>query len=455
MSSWKLTQVLRDEIYKYARLPQTGVSLRQMVQFGPRPSAGSLFHANLFTVEELPIRLSHRVKELEELPFGLNNDPSIQLVRDWYAQSFDELTSLRKPIIDSELQKILFNGQHDNESNITPTHESNRPYVFEDDGIIINRKRLHHSSQPVNNLDHFSPQKKKSYFVSTPKDITYPNEVHAYNKLVTEALMKIKKRHDATVSTIARGVQNWKRSNNHAYLDNSINQFLDRFYMSRIGIRMLIGQTIAINQQFTGRLNNDDYVGIICLNTNVMEVAQDAIDAARFACEEHYNIMEAPKVILYSPSDLHFMYVPGHLVHMLFETLKNSLRATIEHQMKLNPSINIEDIEYPPVKVIVAEGEEDITIKVSDEGGGVARSAMPLIWTYFYTSADKMEEVQDDQRLGGVSKPPFMGLGVGLPHSRLYARYFSGDLKMISMEGYGTDVYLHLNRLSSSSEPLQ
>ena len=36
-----------------------------------------------------------------------------------------------------------------------------------------------------------------------------------------------------------------------------------------------------------------------------------------------------------------------------------------------------------------------------------------------------------------------------------YARYFGGDLKLISMEGYGTDVYIHLNRLSSSREPLQ
>lgn len=36
-----------------------------------------------------------------------------------------------------------------------------------------------------------------------------------------------------------------------------------------------------------------------------------------------------------------------------------------------------------------------------------------------------------------------------------YARYFGGDLRLISMEGYGTDVYIHLNRLSSSREPLQ
>ncbi|KAG1364880.1 hypothetical protein G6F60_013676 [Rhizopus arrhizus] len=51
-------------------------------------------------------------------------------------------------------------------------------------------------------------------------------------------------------------------------------------------------------------------------------------------------------------------------------------------------------------------------------------------------------------------KAPMAGFGYGLPISRLYARYFGGDLKLISMEGYGTDVYLHLNRLSNSDEPL-
>lgn len=50
--------------------------------------------------------------------------------------------------------------------------------------------------------------------------------------------------------------------------------------------------------------------------------------------------------------------------------------------------------------------------------------------------------VQDDTDGPAV----LAGYGYGLPISRLYARYFGGDLQIISMEGYGTDAYLHLNR---------
>ncbi|KAG0001668.1 hypothetical protein BGZ65_003297 [Modicella reniformis] len=41
---------------------------------------------------------------------------------------------------------------------------------------------------------------------------------------------------------------------------------------------------------------------------------------------------------------------------------------------------------------------------------------------------------------------PLNGSGHGLPLARLIARYFGGDLSLISMEGYGTDSYLSLHR---------
>lgn len=228
-------------------------------------------------------------------------------------------------------------------------------------------------------------------------------------------------------------------------IDNNIQAFLDRFYMSRIGIRMLIGQHIALTDQ---RSQNDpNYVGIICTKTNVKELAQEAIENARFVCEDHYGLFDAPKVRLVCPNDLNFMYVPGHLSHMLFETLKNSLRAVVERHGQ-------EKEEFPVTDVIISEGREDITIKISDEGGGIPRSSIPLVWTYMYTTVDQTPNLDPDFNKSDF-KAPMAGFGYGLPISRLYARYFGGDLKLISMEGYGTDVYLHLNRLSSSSEPLQ
>ena len=46
-----------------------------------------------FSKEELPVRLAHRVKELEKLPHNLSEMPSIIKVRNWYAQSFEVSSS--------------------------------------------------------------------------------------------------------------------------------------------------------------------------------------------------------------------------------------------------------------------------------------------------------------------------------------------------------------------------
>ena len=68
-------------------------------------------------------------------------------------------------------------------------------------------------------------------------------------------------------------------------------------------------------------------------------------------------------------------YVPDHMHYMLFEVLKNACRASTEHCLRSNL-----DLSCRPVKVVIANGKEDITIKVSDEGGGIPRSEIDDIW---------------------------------------------------------------------------
>lgn len=65
----------------------------------------------------------------------------------------------------------------------------------------------------------------------------------------------------------------------------------------------------------------------------------------------------APDVTIYSEPGMQFAYVPSHLHHMVFELVKNSLRA-VEDRFQHS------DQASPPIRLVIAEGGEDVTIKV-------------------------------------------------------------------------------------------
>ncbi|KAH7918645.1 alpha-ketoacid dehydrogenase kinase [Leucogyrophana mollusca] len=442
-AAFRITPALWDKIHHFASFPQTGVSLQQMVLFGQNPSQGTLLKASQFLSEELPVRLAHRVKELDELPHNLSDMPSIRKVKNWYAQSFEELIGFPAPHLPHTIREALSVRSEDiflPESTPNPSFAN----IPDHDHPLLNL--AHGSPMSTSNGCSFGNIKlrvplERRYYAKT-SGIQWPPEVRDYNNRFTKCLEAIKRRHDPTVTTVAQGVLEWKRSQNAKNIGLDIQAWLDRFYMSRIGIRFLIGQHVALNTQQPHK----DYVGIICTEANVHDIVQEAIENARFVCEEHYAMFKGPPVQLICPPHLTFPYVPGHLSHICFELLKNSLRAVVERFGHTNEE------RFPPIKVIVVEGKEDITIKISDEGGGIARSAIPLIWTYMYTTMEGQGIDQDFQ--ASDFQAPMAGFGYGLPLSRLYARYFGGDLRLISMDGFGTDVYIHLNRLSSSREPL-
>ncbi|BEI98463.1 hypothetical protein CcaverHIS631_0307620 [Cutaneotrichosporon cavernicola] len=398
-----------------------------MILFGERPSQGTLIKAAQFLD-------------------GLSKMPSINRVKEWYAESFEELISFPKPKLPANIEEIL---------RMPPTHPIAFPRAIPNPSLdpVLNEgptgSRILYSDRPRQHQHVIGKGGvrmripiDRMYFSPPPVNTVYPPEVHEYNEKFTQLLQKIKHRHDPTVTSVAQGVLEWKRSQKHGRIGQNIQEWLDRFYLSRIGIRALIGQHVALNTLKP----HPDYVGIICTNANVHDICHEAIENARFVCEEHYGLFKGPPIQLLCPRDLTFPYIPGHLSHICFELLKNSLRAVVERY-----GVDNED-QFPPVKVIVVEGSEDITIKLSDEGGGIPRSALPMIWTYLYTTMS--DEGLESTIQESDFKAPMAGFGYGLPLSRLYARYFGGDLRLISMDGYGTDVYISLNKLSSSQEPL-
>lgn len=178
-----------------------------------------------------------------------------------------------------------------------------------------------------------------------------------------------------------------------------------------------------------------------------------------------------------------FTYVPHHLHYMMAELLKNSCRAVLNKHWKPYMGNNTQILTslqrsaldmIPPVRVVVAKGDEDITIKISDRGGGIPRSTCDKMWTFVHSTllADDCHDRENNNYAFGRKKGEYIpsysthnfeknaftnqvhGRSFGLPLAKIYAQYLGGDLTIRSMEGVGVDAYLYMPVLGVECEHL-
>ena len=191
-----------------------------------------------FLRREMPVRLAHRIRDLERLPL-MKDIESVKAVRDLYITSFLE-------------------------------------------------------------LEDFDPL------------IRTAEQEEAFSKL----LENIYERHSKVLVQMARGAYEYRnlirsQKEKEFELMEETHQFLDRFYLYRIGMRVLIGQYLALRQPPV-----ENYIGIVCSHTSPYEIVKRAIDDAAFMCTRKYG--DAPEVIMSGRLDLTFPYVPTHLREFLF-----------------------------------------------------------------------------------------------------------------------------------------
>jgi len=256
-------------------------------------------------------------------------------------------------------------------------------------------------------------------------------------KEFVESLSEIRRRHENAVQLLAQGVLELKETHSvDPATETRIQYFLDRFYMSRISTRTLLNQHYELfglpDDERDGREN---IVGAIDTKCRVRQLVQDTYNNAGIICEQFYfNFPEMDLVEVNSaePGEpIEVAYPPGHLRHILFELFKNAMRATVESARER------QQLDLPDIKVLIAKGPNDVSIKISDQGGGISRNIHDNLFHYLFSTAPR-------PRLDGTARTPLAGFGYGLPLSRLYARYLHGDLALSSYEGFGTDAVLYL-----------
>ncbi|KAJ1966398.1 [Pyruvate dehydrogenase (acetyl-transferring)] kinase 2, mitochondrial [Dipsacomyces acuminosporus] len=395
---------------RYTAQEPKKITLRQLVLFGRQLTEDKLVASANYVRSELPVRLAHRISDFQFLPYIAGTNPHLKMVYDLYWRAFDEFRKF-PPV---------------------KTLDDNRRFCDS-----IKRNLLEHS-QVIPQL---------GMGVSECADLVAPDE---------------------------------------------IDRFMNQMLISRISRRTLAEQHIALSEQFDDDLRmhlnlrpaesfaqlnsapqgfSTQRIGIVRTDCNVAQIVHDcALHAAGLYEEaQHLPPGTAPHVIVEGHTDATFMCIPSHFSYIVHELLKNSMSHVMSrfaHRLETgtaaqrasdSPASRGEPV-FPPIRVTICSSHSDIMLRVSDQSGGIDPDVLPFIWSFTHPlkakrlhnfhSIHRMEAKMDESD----SISPLMSFGFGLPMSRVYAKYWGGNVNLHSLPGYGVDAYVQLPRLGNVVE---
>jgi len=261
----------------------------------------------------------------------------------------------------------------------------------------------------------------------------------------TEMVTKLKGRMKIVIPNLATAFR--KLEHGQGFSEDMIGAWLDTFLLSRIGTEMLTSQYIACAN---ARINaTKGRHGIVDDRCDPAHICEQAATHARKLCRTHFPLKEDVRIIVESGAGpcgrVRFPYVPQYLFYIMVELLKNSARATVE-ACDGDPR----QIRERPITITVSADPSQVAIRVHDVAGGIPFSVADRVWSYMFSTAPGSEGGHDFAQQG----TPLAGYGVGLPLSRLYARYLGGSLHLQSLPGIGTRAYLYLKRLDTEAREI-
>jgi len=254
----------------------------------------------------------------------------------------------------------------------------------------------------------------------------------------------LQQRHRVQVQRLLTGMQELKalriaQGEPRALVVRETEAFLNRFFLSRIGIEMLNSHFLAVLQG-----NERGIFDPSCDPCAV--VTQAAMQVRQIAALEFEAVPEVEVSFHGNPATRSLPLNPQYLRYIVIELMKNSVRAVCERH-----EAGEEAGEAPPpaIQVHVSSDEQQTAINIADRGGGIPFEHQRSIWSFSYST--KRAGPEGSLPLSRL-QTPLCGYGVGVPLSKLYAEYLGGSLHLLSMPHFGTQAFLHLQRSKLRSE---
>ncbi len=182
--------------------------------------------------------------------------------------------------------------------------------------------------------------------------------------LLAGTLSELVESHQNVIPELAQGFAECGK-----YMTKESSQsFLDGMIHARIGIRVMAEHFLALQAPLDG------WVGIVNTQLRPARICGSVADYVGHVCELNYGVM--PEFKLNGHVDTKMAYVPVHIEYILTEILKNAYRATVETCQRQGR------LDVPELDISIAQGEQDLTIRVRDEGGGISPASNVV--SFFY-----------------------------------------------------------------------
>lgn len=453
----------------YLATPVHKLSLRQLVVFGRHLTNDKLLKSANYVRTELPVRLAHRIRDFQALPFIVGTNPHVQKVYDLYWSAFDTLRHVPeiKTLEQNQAYCLTLTRLLDQHLVVIPQlalgiSECSANGVFEKrhadafmNGVL--RSRI---SRRVIAEQHIKLTAQFTGFSSSAEP-SLLRETRKWEGLMESWKYAEKEETDEewdwASKVVGAGLMELPTQGNQGPAKDGATQHENKEVKS----------SYPMNERDISTRVPPEFGSAIGIVRTHVHSGITALKCAKHTADnirEAYGGIEPPRVIVDGHTSATFAYIPDHIDYILFELLRNSMRATIDKNLR---DTSRENLKLPPIRITIGQGEKDIVFRISDQGGGIPRQTYEALWSFSQvtptcdsrsSSSDLIRSLHTPRLLATVRQAttagPF-GLGIGLNMSRVYANYWGGELSLFSVWGYGTDAYVKISRLGNQSENLE
>ncbi|KAG0211480.1 hypothetical protein BGX28_007841 [Mortierella sp. GBA30] len=448
------------------------ITLRQLVFFGRNMQEDKLLKSANYVRTELPVRLAHRIRDFQNLPFIVGTNPHIELVYDLYWQAFEKL---------SKVPEIRTLEENDAFCELVKGLLNDHLVVIPQLALGIMECSKHIPAQQIDQFMNKMLRSRISRRVLAEQHISLTANYNSPNHMMTDrgfigiiythcnpreivertALLAAETCRQATGGTIKppKVVLDGSIDAEFSYIPDHIEYILYellknsmRFVMQNATPDKRTGELPPIN--ITVCEGTHDIVFRVSdkgggihpdMESHLWSYAQSP---ARFANFEKISKMAATVQEQFVSPSRSVNAGSGYGSSSSRPYHSNNSNVIVTQDRKANednenvilpppPATNKNPTYHPSESTMLLDRHAPLR---SSNGSGNSSNKCPTATASSSTSSSSSFSTSSTQHQQ-IVKDQSMHLGIGLPMSKVYAEYWGGDLKVFTMHGYGTDAY--------------